>query len=58
VRKARTTEIHVLPHAGRVAWQRALAPVHQEFERTVGPEILARIRAVALEVEAGQTGRR
>jgi len=58
VRKAGTTEIHVLPHARRVAWQRALAPVHQEFERTVGAEILARIRAVALEVEAGQTGRR
>ena len=57
VRKAGTTEVYVLPHAGRVAWQRALMPVQQEFERTVGAEILARIRAVAFQVEAEQTRR-
>lgn len=58
VRKAGTTEVYVLPHAGRVAWQRALAPVQQEFERTVGAEILERIRAVALQVETEPAGRR
>jgi C4-dicarboxylate-binding protein DctP len=44
VKKAGTTEIHVLSGEERQAWQRALLPVHKKFEREVGPESLKAVR--------------
>jgi C4-dicarboxylate-binding protein DctP len=40
VKRAGTTEIHVLTPEQRAAWQEALRPVHRQFESRIGGDLL------------------
>ena len=51
VKAAGTTEIYVLPLAGRIAWHRVLVPVHKEFEDKIGRDFIQGAYKVAAEVE-------
>lgn len=60
VRRMGTTEVYVLPFRDRVVWHRALLPVHREFERIIGRDLIHAVYQVAAEVEkekAAQPGR-
>lgn len=47
VRKAGTTEIHVLPAEERAAWSKAFERVYRDSEPRIGPEVIRRIREIA-----------
>jgi C4-dicarboxylate-binding protein DctP len=51
VKKARTTEVHVLPYKDRVLWHRAMLPVHKEFEDKIGRDLIQAAYLVAAQVE-------
>jgi len=50
VKAAGTTEIYVLPDAGRRAWQQALLPVHEQFADVVGKDTIQAIYKIAADV--------
>ena len=54
VKKAGTTEIHVLPLAGRLEWYKVLLPVHKEFEGVIGKDLIQATYNIAAEVEKEQ----
>ena len=54
VRAAKTTEIYILPDKDRLAWQKALLPVHTQFENTIGKDLVYAIYNIAAQVEKGQ----
>jgi C4-dicarboxylate-binding protein DctP len=45
------TAVYRLTPAERAAWQRALLPVHKQFESQIGADNIAAVYAVAAEVE-------
>lgn len=51
VKAAGTTEVYVLPYRDRVAWHRALVPVHKEFEDKIGRDLIQATYRVAKQVE-------
>jgi C4-dicarboxylate-binding protein DctP len=51
VRAAGTTQIHVLPFRDRVVWQKAMLPVHKEFEDKIGREYIQATYRTAADVE-------
>ena len=51
VRAAGTTQVHVLPFRDRVVWQRAMLPVHKEFEDKIGREFIQATYRTAADVE-------
>jgi C4-dicarboxylate-binding protein DctP len=51
VRAAGTTQIHVLPFRDRVVWQKAMLPVHKEFEDKIGREFIQAAYRTAADVE-------
>ena len=51
VREAKTTEIYVLPDKDRLAWQKALLPVHTQFEGSIGKDLIYGIYNIAAQVE-------
>jgi C4-dicarboxylate-binding protein DctP len=50
IKAAGTTDIYVLPDAGRRAWQQALLPVHEQFADVVGPDTIRAIYRIAADV--------
>jgi len=58
VRAAGTTEVYVLPLKDRLVWQKALLPVHKEFEQTIGKDLLYAIYNVAAQVEKEKAGKK
>ncbi|MGH8751251.1 MAG: TRAP transporter substrate-binding protein [Burkholderiales bacterium] len=50
VRAAKTTEIYILPDKDRLAWQKALLPVHAQFENTIGKDLVYGIYNIAAQV--------
>ena len=51
VRRAGTTQVHVLPLEERIKWWKALLPVHKEFEDKIGRDMIQAAYRVATEVE-------
>lgn len=51
VRAAGTTQVHVLPFRDRVVWQRAMLPVHKEFEDKIGRDFIQAAYRAAADVE-------
>jgi len=51
VRAAGTTQVHVLPFRDRVVWQKAMLPVHKEFEDKIGREFIQATYRAAADVE-------
>ncbi len=51
VREAKTTEVYILPDKDRLAWQKALLPVHTQFESVVGKDLIYGIYNIAAQVE-------
>jgi len=51
VKAAGTTSIYVLPFKDRIVWQKALLPVHREFEDKIGREFIQAAYLTAAEVE-------
>lgn len=51
VRAAKTTEIYILPDKERLAWQKALLPVHIQFEDSIGKNLIYGIYNIAAQVE-------
>lgn len=51
VRRAGTTEIHILPNEERRKWWQVLLPVHKEFEDKIGRDFIQAAYAVAAQVE-------
>ena len=51
VRAGKTTEIYILPDKERLAWQKALLPVHTQFESVVGKDLIYGIYNIAAQVE-------
>lgn len=58
VRAAGTTEVYVLPLKERLVWQKALLPVHKEFEQTIGKDLIYAIYNVAAQVEKEKAGKK
>nr|WP_275937703.1 TRAP transporter substrate-binding protein [Sulfurirhabdus autotrophica] len=58
VRAAGTTEVYVLPFKDRVIWQKALLPVHREFESVIGKDTIQAIYAIAAQVEKEKAGKK
>jgi C4-dicarboxylate-binding protein DctP len=50
VKAAGTTQIYVLPDAGRRVWQQALLPVHEQFADVVGKDTIQAIYKIAADV--------
>lgn len=50
IRAAGTTEVYVLPDKDRAEWQKALLPVHREFDAIIGRELIHGIYAVSNQV--------
>jgi C4-dicarboxylate-binding protein DctP len=40
VKAAGTTQVYVLPYKDRLIWQKALLPVHKEFESIIGRDLI------------------
>lgn len=51
VRAAKTTEVYILPDNDRLAWQKALLPVHTQFENSIGKDLVYAIYNIAAQVE-------
>ncbi|MBI2313678.1 MAG: TRAP transporter substrate-binding protein [Betaproteobacteria bacterium] len=49
VRRAGTTEIDVLPPEQRAAWSKALEKVRKDSEARIGPEVMRRVREIAVQ---------
>jgi C4-dicarboxylate-binding protein DctP len=58
VRAAGTTEVYVLPFKDRVLWQKALLPVHKEFEDVIGKDTIQEIYNIAAQVEKEKAGKK
>jgi len=56
VRRAGTTQIHVLPYKDRILWHQALLPVHKEFEDKIGRDLIQAVYKVAAQVEKEKVG--
>ncbi|MFO1319901.1 MAG: TRAP transporter substrate-binding protein [Burkholderiales bacterium] len=50
VKAAGTTEVYLLPDKDRAEWQKALLPVHREFESAIGRDLIHGIYAVSNQV--------
>jgi C4-dicarboxylate-binding protein DctP len=50
VREAKTTEIYILPDKDRLAWQKALLPVHTQFEDSIGKDLIYGVYQIAADV--------
>jgi len=57
VKAAGTTRVYVLPFISRVAWQRALLPVHKAFESQIGGDLIQAVYQVAIDVEKDKSPR-
>jgi len=51
VKAAGTTQVYVLPFRDRVVWQKALLPVHSEFEEKIGRDFIQAAYRIAADVE-------
>ena len=51
VKAAGTTQVYVLPFRDRVVWQKAMLPVHKEFEEKIGREFIQAAYRTAADVE-------
>lgn len=58
VRAAGTTEVYVLPFKDRVIWQKALLPVHHEFDSVIGKDTIQAIYAIAAQVEKDKASKK
>jgi C4-dicarboxylate-binding protein DctP len=58
VRAAGTTEVYVLPLEGRMAWHKALLPVHEQFMDVIGPDIIHGVYNIAAQVEKERGGKK
>ena len=58
VKAAGTTEVHVLPLEGRIAWHKVLLPVHEQFMDVIGKDTLHGIYAIAAQVEKEKAGKK
>jgi len=58
VRAAGATEVYVLPFKDRVIWQKALLPVHREFESVIGKDLIQAVYATAAQVEKDKPGKK
>ena len=47
---AKTTTIYQLTPAERAEWQKALLPVHKEFESVIGADLIAAVNTIAVQV--------
>ena len=50
IKAAKTTEIYVLPAAERLVWQKAMLPLHQQYESVVGKDTIQAIYKTAQDV--------
>ncbi|MBI5911623.1 MAG: TRAP transporter substrate-binding protein [Betaproteobacteria bacterium] len=50
IKAAKTTEIYVLPAAERLVWQKAMLPLHQQYEGVVGKDTIQAIYKTAQDV--------
>jgi len=50
IKAAKTTEIYVLPAAERLVWQKAMLPLHQQYENVVGKDTIQAIYKTAQDV--------
>jgi C4-dicarboxylate-binding protein DctP len=57
VKAAGTTQVYVLPFRDRVVWQKALLPVHKEFEEKIGREFIQAAYRIASDVEKEKSSR-
>ncbi len=57
VRAAGTTEVYVLPLEGRMAWHKALLPVHEQFMDVIGKDIIHGVYNIAAQVEKEKAGK-
>ncbi len=51
VKAAGTTQVFLLPYRDRVVWQKALLPVHKEFEEKIGRDFIQAAYRTATQVE-------
>jgi len=56
VKAAKTTEVYVLPDSERLVWQKAMLPVHKQFEEAIGKETIQAVYKIA--AEAAQARRK
>jgi C4-dicarboxylate-binding protein DctP len=47
---AKTTTVYQLTPSERAEWQKALLPIHQQFESTIGAELIQSVYATAAQV--------
>jgi len=57
VKAAGTTQIYVLPYKDRVVWQKAMLPVHKEFEEKIGREFIQAAYVIAADVEKAKASK-
>ena len=57
VRTAKTTEITVMPLEERKRLHQALLPVHKEFEKSIGVDVIRSIYAIAVENEKSKVNK-
>ncbi|MCP5278066.1 MAG: TRAP transporter substrate-binding protein [Thiobacillus sp.] len=57
VRRAGTTQVHVLSLEDRINWWKALLPVHKEFEDKIGRDMIQAAYRVAADVEKAGKGK-
>jgi C4-dicarboxylate-binding protein DctP len=57
VKAAGTTQVYLLPYRDRVVWQKALLPVHKEFEEKIGRDFIQAAYRIAAEVEKAKASK-
>ncbi len=57
VKAAGTTQVYSLPYRDRVVWQKALLPVHKEFEEKIGRDFIQATYRIAAEVEMAKSSK-
>jgi C4-dicarboxylate-binding protein DctP len=57
VKAAGTTQVYTLPYRDRVVWQRALLPVHKEFEEKIGRDFIQAAYRIAADVEKAKSNK-
>ena len=57
VKAAGTTQVYSLPYRDRVVWQKALLPVHKEFEEKIGRDYIQAAYRIAAEVEKAKSSK-
>ncbi len=57
VKAAGTTQVYTLPYRDRVVWQKALLPVHKEFEEKIGRDFIQAAYRIAADVEKAKSSK-